>query len=82
MALLDDGQRKLALAAWLQELETGFADRILPISAPIAVLWGRATAIMRRRGVAVSVEDGLFIADAKTEISLRRLKERLNGAVS
>ena len=29
-----------ALAAWVEGLEVGFADRILPIDAPVARLWG------------------------------------------
>jgi len=29
-----------ALAAWVEGLEVGFADRILPIDAPTARLWG------------------------------------------
>jgi predicted nucleic acid-binding protein len=45
--------------AWLRELVTTFADRILPIDSAVAEEWGRLTA---RRPLAV--EDGLMAATA------------------
>jgi toxin FitB len=33
-----------ALAVWVQTIETGFADRILPVDSAIAVLWGQLSA--------------------------------------
>ncbi len=33
-----------ALAAWLEAIETDFADRILPLDPPIARLWGELSA--------------------------------------
>jgi toxin FitB len=33
-----------ALAVWVQTIETGFADRILPVDSAIAVLWGELSA--------------------------------------
>jgi predicted nucleic acid-binding protein len=45
--------------AWLHELLTSFADRILPIDAEVAEEWGRLTA--RRT---LPVEDGLMAATA------------------
>lgn len=65
VALLEEGLKKTLLAAWLQELQGAFAARILPITAPVAALWGRAAAAARRRGLAVSVEDGLIAATAR-----------------
>jgi len=37
-----------ALSAWAQGLELGFADRILPIDAPAARLWGEWSAERQR----------------------------------
>jgi predicted nucleic acid-binding protein len=45
--------------AWLSELLTSFADRILPIDTRVAEAWGRLTA-----GRALAVEDGLMAATA------------------
>src|SRR5437016_4569388 len=30
-----------ALQRWLREVETGFEDRVLPVTLPVAVAWGR-----------------------------------------
>lgn len=38
-------------ATWLDELQTGFADRIIPIDARIADEWGRLNAIAPRNTV-------------------------------
>jgi toxin FitB len=36
----DQGQAT-ALERWLREVELGFADRILPVTLPVASAWGR-----------------------------------------
>jgi toxin FitB len=36
-----DQQQAAALERWLGEIELGFADRILPVTLPIASAWGR-----------------------------------------
>lgn len=65
VALLTSESRRVALTLWLKELRSNFAERVLPISEPVAVLWGRAAAAARRQGIAVSVEDGLIAATAQ-----------------
>ncbi|SFK59080.1 type II toxin-antitoxin system VapC family toxin [Methylocapsa palsarum] len=65
VALLDDGRRRAALAAWLAEdLPARFAERILPIDQAIAERWGDLMARSRVSGVALSVIDGFFAATA------------------
>lgn len=65
IALMDDGRRRAALAAWLaNDLPARFADRILPIDHTIAERWGDLMAQSRRSGVALSVMDGFFAATA------------------
>ena len=59
IALMDDGRRRDALAAWLTEdLPARFAGRIVPIDAAIAERWGDLMAQARQNGVALSVMDG------------------------
>lgn len=65
IALLDDGRRRTALAAWLaHDLPARFAGRILPIDHAVAERWGDLMAQSRRTGVALSVMDGFFAASA------------------
>ncbi|MBW7964462.1 type II toxin-antitoxin system VapC family toxin [Bradyrhizobium sp. BR 10261] len=65
IALLEDGRRRTALAAWLaHDLPERFAGRILPIGLAIAERWGDLMAQSRRSGIALSVMDGFFAATA------------------
>ena len=65
IALLEDGRRRTALAAWLaHDLPTRFAERILPIDHAAAERWGDLMAQSRRSGVAFSVMDGFLAATA------------------
>jgi len=36
-----DRHQVAALERWLQDIQTGFEDRILPVSLPVATTWGR-----------------------------------------
>ena len=36
-----DHQQAAGLERWLREMEVGFADRILPVTPPVASVWGR-----------------------------------------
>jgi predicted nucleic acid-binding protein len=36
-----DRQQASALERWLQDLEAGFEDRVLPVTLPVAAAWGR-----------------------------------------
>ena len=64
LALLDPGRKQKMLAAWLGELRTIYALRILPIDETIAAIWGRITADLRRRGRMLKTVDGLIAATA------------------
>ena len=65
VALMDDGRRRAALAAWLaNDLPARFEGRILPIDSAIALRWGDLMAKARQSGFALSVMDGFFAATA------------------
>jgi toxin FitB len=36
-----DHHQASALERWLQEVETGFEDRVMPVTLPVAAAWGR-----------------------------------------
>jgi toxin FitB len=55
IALMADGRRRAALAAWLAvDLPARFAGRILPIDPAIAEHWGDVMAQVRQSGFALS----------------------------
>ena len=55
-----DPRQAKALDRWLREIEGFYADRILPIDARVADLWGRISAIR-----SVPVIDGLLAATVR-----------------
>ena len=56
-----DPRKAEVLECWLQEVERAFAERILPIDARVADLWGRMSALRP-----IPVIDGLLAATART----------------
>ena len=56
-----DSATAARLAAWVDGIETTFADRVLPVDAPAAQLWGELSA-----GRALPVVDTLIAATAIT----------------
>jgi predicted nucleic acid-binding protein len=65
VALMDDGRKRDALAAWLaQDLPQRFERRVLPIDEPVALAWGDLMGLAKRRGRGLSSMDGLIAATA------------------
>jgi toxin FitB len=65
VALLDDGPKKRRLNAWLHsDLRARFRGRILEVSGEVALKWGEVSGEAARRGVTVSMADGLIGATA------------------
>jgi predicted nucleic acid-binding protein len=63
--LLAAGRRRSDLERWLNtELNDWFAGRILPVSRPIADLWGSLRATAQLKGRRISIVDGLIAATA------------------
>jgi toxin FitB len=55
-----DDEQAVGLERWLREVELGFADRILPITLPVASAWGR-----QQHSQPLPVIDGLIAATAR-----------------
>ena len=55
-----DPRQAAALDRWLQQIERSYADRILPIDAEVADVWGRVSAIRP-----VPVVDALLAATVR-----------------
>ena len=62
---LAESRRRRELTAWLDGLESHFADRILPIDAGTARLWGELDALARRAGRRAGATGGLIAATAR-----------------
>ena len=66
VSLLPAGNRRDRLARWLEtDLSARFANRVLPINAAIAELWGAMAAEAQLKGIALAIVDGLIAATAK-----------------
>jgi toxin FitB len=61
---LPQGAKRLSLSLYLSSTESGFGDRILPVTCEIAHRWGEMTANARRQGFALPPTDGLIAATA------------------
>ena len=57
-----DHQQAAALERWLREIVVGFADRILPVTLPVASAWGRQQHVQP-----LPVVDALIAATARVK---------------
>ena len=65
VTLLPTGSKRERLEKWLHtELPGRFENRVLPVNAPIAELWGAMAAEAQREGIALAIIDGLMAATA------------------
>lgn len=64
--LLSTGRKRIELERWLeQDLPARFAERLLPVNAEIAEIWGAMAAEAQLKGIAMPGIDGLIAATAK-----------------
>ncbi len=61
---LPKSKRRSELAAWLQQLDIGFEDRILAFDQRIAEAWAQMTVQAEARGKSLSAFDSLIAATA------------------
>lgn len=64
IALLPESYKKRDLSAWLSHIESAYAERVLPVDAETASIWGEITAIAQQQGAIVGAADGLIAATA------------------
>ena len=64
--LLSTGRKRIELERWLeQDSPAQFAQRLLPVNAQIAELWGAMSAQAQLKGIAMPIIDGLIAATAQ-----------------
>ena len=67
VAHLPDGKKRRRLDAWLHtDLCVRFHGRIVPITEPVALEWGKRSGGLLREGETLSMADGLIAATAMT----------------
>lgn len=64
IGLLAAGEKRNELTARLAALENEFAERILPVDAETARMWGNMVAHAQKKGIAIAPIDGLIAATA------------------
>ncbi len=62
IALLPDGNKKKDLTTWLDLVVKGFDSRVLPVHNDVCVVWGKMRANAQKKGLNLSVIDGLLAA--------------------
>jgi predicted nucleic acid-binding protein len=64
IALLEEGNKKRDLGAWLNKLEQELSGSILQVDVETARLWGTISATRQRKGRPLAAADGLIAATA------------------
>ena len=64
VARLPASRRKTDLMAWLEKLQTGFADRIFSFTGQTAVYWGEMCARVEADGRTMAAFDSIIAATA------------------
>ncbi|HZP22638.1 MAG TPA: type II toxin-antitoxin system VapC family toxin [Terriglobales bacterium] len=84
--LLPMGDKRAQLQRWLKvDLPARFANRLLPVDADVADIWGVMSAEARLMGVALGIVDGLLAATAKHHgltLDTRNVKDFRNSGIS
>lgn len=85
VAELAPGSRRSGLIDWLNETRAEFAERFIPVDVRIAELCGVRQGEMRRRGVSVSLADGLIAASARAyglRVATRNIRHILDAGAA
>ena len=64
VALAEPGKKRDRYTLYLQSMEQDYENRLIPVDAEVAQIWGRLAAERRQAGHALSVPDGLIAATA------------------
>jgi len=64
VALLPESAKRRRLKEWLDGLESGYEERLLPIDRETSRIWGEITTAASKRGHTLGAPDGLIAATA------------------
>ncbi len=65
VAKLPESKRRSELSSWLQQLETGFEDRILAFDQNASVIWAQMTVQAEAQGKPMAAFDSIIAATAR-----------------
>lgn len=84
VARLPESRRRTDLLRWLQQVESGFEDRILPFDREAALSWSQMTAAAQAQGKSLSAFDSIIAATARSKhcvLVTRNVRDFVNAGV-
>jgi toxin FitB len=81
---LPESKRKSELTLWLQQLETGFEDRILAFDKNVSRVWAHMTVQAETRGKSMAAFDSIIAATARAhdcKLVSRNVSDFVNAGI-
>lgn len=81
---LPESKRKSELTLWLQQLETGFEDRILAFDKNVSRVWAHMTAQTETQGKSMAAFDSIMAATARAhdcKLVSRNVRDFVNAGI-
>jgi toxin FitB len=81
---LPESKRKSELTLWLQQLETGFEDRILPFDQKVSENWAQMTVQAETQGKSMAAFDSIIAATARANdctLVTRNVRDFANAGI-
>ena len=81
---LPESKRRSELTLWLQQLETGFEDRILAFDKNVSRVWVHMTAQAETQGKSMAAFDVIIAATARThdcKLVSRNVRDFVNAGI-
>ena len=84
VARLPESKRRSDLTLWLQQLQIGFEDRILPFDQKASEVWASMTVQAETRGKSLAAFDSIIAATARAhdcQLVTRNVRDFENAGV-
>jgi predicted nucleic acid-binding protein len=81
---LPESKRRSELTLWLQQLETGFEDRILAFDKNVSRVWAHMTAQAETQGKSMAAFDSIIAATARAhdcKLVSRNVRDFVNAGI-
>lgn len=81
---LAPSKRRSALTPWLEEIESGFDDRVLAYDAKVAKVWAQMTVDAEASGKSIAAFDSIIAATARAygcKLVTRNVRDFTNAGV-
>ena len=81
---LAPSKRRSALTSWLEEIESGFEDRVLAYDAKVAKVWAQMTVDAEASGKSIAAFDSIIAATARAygcKLVTRNVRDFTNAGV-